>query len=86
MSARAAFCRRRLGRRKSGCQVDSLPGLSVPCFSALSGGRLLSGVSETARSPMEPSRALDRHGSVGSSVVLGVPNAVVITGVRIKRL
>ena len=86
MSARAAFCRRRLGRRKSGCQVDSLPGLSVPCFSALSSGRILSGVSETAGSPMEPSRALDRHGSVGSSVVLGVPNAVVITGVRIKRL
>ena len=35
---------------------------------------------------MEPSRALDRHGSVGSSVVLAVPNAVVITSVRTRRL
>jgi len=35
---------------------------------------------------MEPSRALDRYGFVGSSMVIAVRNAVVVISLRTKSL
>ena len=76
MSARTPLCRHWLGGRECGCQVDSLPSLSLPGLSTRSGGGILSRLLEEAGSAVEPNRALDRYGSVGFPVVFAVPHAV----------
>src|SRR6516165_2138488 len=76
MSARALLCRRRLGRGKLGCQVDSLPTLSLSCFGTRSGGWILSGLCEEAGTAVEPNSSLDRHCSVRFLVVLALLDAM----------
>ena len=76
MSARALLCRRRLGRGELGCQVDSLPTLSLSCFGTRSGGWILSGLCKEAGTAVESNGSLDRHCSVRFLVVLALPDAV----------
>jgi len=78
MSARALLCRRRLGRGELGCQVDSLPTLSLSCFGTRSGGWILSGLRKEAGTAVEPNSSLDRHCSVRFSVVPALPDALVM--------
>ena len=79
MSARALLCRRRPGWGELGCQVDSLPALSLSCFGTRSGGWILSGLCKEAGTAVEPNSSLDRHYSVRFPVVLAVPDAVAMT-------
>ena len=76
MSARALLCRRRLGRGELGCQVDSLPTLSLSCFGTRSSGWILSSLYEEAGTAVEPNSSLDRHCSVRFLVVLALLDAV----------
>jgi hypothetical protein len=76
MSARALLCRRWPGRGELGCQVDSLPTLSLSCFGTRSGGWILSGLCKEAGTAVEPNGSLDRYCSVRCLVVLALPDAV----------
>ena len=76
MSARALLCRRRLGRGELGCQVDSLPTLSLSCLGTGSGGWILSALCKEAGTAVEPNGSLDRHCSVRFLVVLALLDAV----------
>ena len=78
MSARAFLCRRGPGRGELGCQVDSLPTLSLSRLGSRSGGWILSGLCKEAGTAVESNDSLDRHYCVRFPVVLALLDAVVM--------
>jgi hypothetical protein len=61
MSSDTAFRQRRLGGRRSGCQVDGLSNLSVPGFSARAGCGVLSYLSKKDGTAMEQACSVGSH-------------------------